>query len=246
MSDPGNSNGGTPAADVVLRTADLVVGYNGVGVAEDLNITVAPGEIVALLGRNGAGKTTTLQTIAGLQPPIQGTVELHGRPASGPLHRRARAGLAFVTETRAVVRKLSVTENLRLGQGSVNDGLELFPELRKLTRRKAGLLSGGEQQMLVLARVLSGRPEVLLVDELSFGLAPLIVRRLLEALQQAARRDNTGILLVEQHPVAALSVADRGYVLGRGRIQLEDTAQALRGRLGEIEETYLSGPVRAA
>jgi branched-chain amino acid transport system ATP-binding protein len=227
----------------VLHTDSLSTGYSGVAVTHDLNLSVEAGEVVALLGRNGAGKTTTLHTIAGILPQVSGQIEIDGAVAHGPLHRRAREGLALVTETRAIIRALSVAENLRLGIGPVERGYELFPELRPLASRKAGLLSGGEQQMLVLARVLSGKPKLLLVDELSFGLAPMIVQRLLASLREAAERDNTAILLVEQHPIAALRVADRAYVLGGGRVVLSDTADSLRGRLDEIEESYLSiGP----
>jgi branched-chain amino acid transport system ATP-binding protein len=227
---------GTP----VLETDSLSTGHGGVAVTHDLDLRVGRGEIVALLGRNGAGKTTTLHTIAGVLPPVGGRVLIDGAAARGPLHKRARAGVALVTETRAIIRRLTVVENLRLGTGPIARGFELFPELEPLAGRKAGLLSGGEQQMLVLARVLAGAPKLLLVDELSFGLAPLIVRRLLTALREAAREQQTAVLLVEQHPIAALSVADRGYVLGGGRIALADDAGALRGRLDEIEQSYLS------
>jgi branched-chain amino acid transport system ATP-binding protein len=227
----------------VLQAEALCTGYNGVAVVGDLDLHVNSGEIVALLGRNGAGKTTTLNTIAGILPAVSGQVLLEGAPLRGPLHRRTLAGVSLVTETRAVIRRLSVAANLRLGLGPVETGFELFPELKPLAGRKAGLLSGGEQQMLVLARVLAGAPKLLLVDELSFGLAPLIVRRLLTALRQAAEQHGTGILLVEQHPVAALAAADRAYVLANGRIGLAGTATELRERLEEIEESYLSiGP----
>jgi branched-chain amino acid transport system ATP-binding protein len=231
------------SAPAVLRTEALSTGYSGVAVTRELDLSVDAGEIVALLGRNGAGKTTTLHTIAGILPPVSGQIQLDGAAARGPIYKRARAGLALVSETRAIIRRLTVAENLRLGIGPVERGYDLFPELRPLANRKAGLLSGGEQQMLVLARVLASSPKLLLVDELSFGLAPLIVRRLLESLREAAERDKTAILLVEQHPIAALAVADRAYVLGGGRIVLSDTADSLRGRLDEIEESYLSiGP----
>lgn len=228
--------------ELALRTEALAAGYSGVPVVRDINIQVAPGEIVALLGRNGVGKTTILHTIAGVQSQIEGGIWIGGIKASGQLHRRARSGLALVTETRAIVRRLTVLENLRLGAGPVEAALDLFPQLRSLSKRRAGLLSGGEQQMLVLARVLAGHPALLLVDELSFGLAPLIVRQLLETLQEITRRDGTGVLLVEQHPIAALTVADRAYVLGRGRVELEDRADALLGRLDELEQAYLAGP----
>jgi branched-chain amino acid transport system ATP-binding protein len=223
-----------------LQTESLSTGYRGVAVTHDLDLRVDAGEIVALLGRNGAGKTTTLHTIAGILPPVGGRVLFGGSPARGPLHKRARAGVALVPETRAIIRRLTVLENLRLGTGPVERGFEFFPELKPFAGRKAGLLSGGEQQMLVLARVMAGSPKLLLVDELSFGLAPLIVRRLLGALRDAAKQQGTAVLLVEQHPAAALSTADRAYVLAQGRIALSGTVEELRGRLDEIEASYLS------
>lgn len=223
-----------------LETRALAVGHSSVPVASGLDLTVGAGEVVALLGRNGAGKTTTLHTLAGILAPMSGDVLLSGRPATGSLHRRARSGLALVTEDRAVIRRLTVAENLRLGRGRPSDGLTLFPELEPLRNRKAGLLSGGEQQMLVLARVLASRPTLLLVDELSFGLAPLVVDRLLKALRDAANA-GTGVLLVEQHAAMALSIADRGYVLGHGKIELAGSGTQLEHRLEEIERSYLSG-----
>jgi branched-chain amino acid transport system ATP-binding protein len=227
-------------APIVLQTEGLSVGYNKIAIARDLQIRVRAGEVVALLGRNGAGKTTTLNTIAGILPVIAGQVLFEGQPAAGALHRRARRGVALVPEDRAIIRRLTVIENLRLGQGDPERGLDLFPELKSMAKRPAGLLSGGEQQMLVLARVLAGRPRLLLVDELSFGLAPLIVKRLLAALRRAADESDTGVLLVEQHPLTALEICHRGYVLAQGRIVIDGAAAELKDRLGEIEQTYLS------
>jgi branched-chain amino acid transport system ATP-binding protein len=223
-----------------LETTDLAVGYNGHAVLRGLNITAGVGEIVALLGRNGVGKTTLLHSIAGALPLIDGSILLGGKPGVGPVHARARRGIHLVTETRAIVRKLTAIENIRLGRGDVALGLAIFPELRPLVSRPAGLLSGGEQQMVVLARVLSARPKVLLVDELSFGLAPMVVQRLSVALRQSSETYGTTILLVEQHPVAALSVAQRGYVLGQGGVEIEGSAAQLLGRMEDIEGAYLS------
>jgi branched-chain amino acid transport system ATP-binding protein len=222
----------------VLETRDLAVGYAGIAVCRGLELVVSTGEIVALVGRNGAGKTTTLHTLAGLLEPIAGQIEIGGEPATGQLHQRARAGLTLVTEERAIIHRLTVFENLRLGSGDPREALELFPELAPLRRRKAGLLSGGEQQILVLARSLAAKPRLLLIDELSFGLAPRIVRRMLDALRSAAE-SGTAVLLVEQHATMALSVADRAYVLGHGRIELAGRADELRGRLAEVERSYL-------
>lgn len=228
----------------VLETRELSVGYGHGPVIRDVSLTVSAGEIVTLLGRNGAGKTTTIMSIAGVLAPIDGKVELDGSPAVGPLQRRARRGLRLIPETRAVVRGLSVKDNLRLSRTDVDHALGLFPELSPLLGRPAGLLSGGEQQMLALGRVLAGSPKLLLVDELSFGLAPLVVRRLLEAIRTQVSMGETGVLLVEQQPLSALGVADRGYVMASGQIVLSGAAEDLRSRLSEIEETYLSGAMR--
>ena len=195
--------------------------------------------MVALLGPNGAGKTTTLLALGGVLPST-GEVRYDDRPLTGPLHRRARRGLGLITEERAVFRQLSTRTNLALGAGGVDGALEVFPELDRLLDRKAGLLSGGEQQMVVLARALAARPRLLLVDELSLGLAPMMVARLLTALGEAAA-DGMSVLLVEQHARQALEIAARAYVLLRGAIELEGTGADLLARLPEIERTYLGG-----
>jgi branched-chain amino acid transport system ATP-binding protein len=229
------------ADEVLLSTEDLVVGYSGVPVVSGVDLTLKRGEIVALLGRNGAGKTTLLHTLAGLVPVISGTVTILGhRPPSG-LHRRVRNGMRLVTEERAIIRRLSVLDNLRLGDGLVDGAFERFPELAPLRNRKAGLLSGGEQQMLVLAKSLAARPDILLIDELSLGLAPLIVDRLLSEVRKAAREDQAGIILVEQQSVTALEIATRACVIASGEVKLSGDAAELRGRREEIEALYLSG-----
>jgi branched-chain amino acid transport system ATP-binding protein len=223
----------------VLSTEGLAAGYDGHAVVHDLELEVGAGEVVALLGPNGAGKTTSLLTLAGALPPIGGRVKIDGAGTKAPLHRRARQGMALVTEERSVLMGLTVSENLRLGRCDRRAALAQFPELEPLMGRRAGLLSGGEQQMLTLARALARRPRLLLVDELSLGLAPLIVVRLLEAVRHAASADGVAVLLVEQHITQALKIADRGYVLRRGRIVLEDRAGSLAGRIDEIAESYL-------
>ena len=220
-----------------LDVAGLTAGYGDVPVLHGLDLRVEPGELVALLGPNGAGKTTTMLALAGVLPST-GTVRFEGTPLTGPLHRRARRGIGLIPEERAVFRQLSTRTNLSLGSGGVDGALSLFPELEALLDRQAGLLSGGEQQMVVLARALAAAPRLLLVDELSLGLAPLIVKRLLTALREAAGR-GLGVLLVEQHAGQALAVADRGYVLRRGTIELEGTGDDLLTRLDEIERSYL-------
>jgi branched-chain amino acid transport system ATP-binding protein len=226
-------------SDKLLWTEDLAVGYKGVPVLEKLNLSVGHGEIVALLGRNGVGKTTILHTLAGLVPLISGTVHFDGLNGTEPTHVRVKKGLALITEERAIVRRLTVGENLRLGTGSSEAAFDIFPELQPLRNRKAGLLSGGEQQMLAVGRSLAARPRVLLVDEMSFGLAPMVVRRLSEALKEATA-EGIGVLMVEQHPQLAFAIADRGYVFSGGKVVFAGESAALAGRLAEIEESYLS------
>jgi branched-chain amino acid transport system ATP-binding protein len=226
----------------VLAARELCAGYSGVAAVQDLDLEVGAGEVVAILGANGAGKTTTLMTLAGVLPALGGEVLLDGRPTREPLHRRARAGVVLVPEERSVFMRMTTYENLRLGRGPAERVLEVFPELRDHLRRKAGLLSGGQQQMLTLGRALAAEPKVLLADELSLGLAPLLVKRLLDAVRRAARERGIGAVLVEQHIRSALEVADRVYVLRRGRVVLSGAAEDLRGRVGEIENAYLHGP----
>jgi branched-chain amino acid transport system ATP-binding protein len=209
-------------------------------VVRDLDLEVAAGEVVALIGPNGAGKTTTLLTLAGELPPVAGTVRFRDDAKNAPLFRRARRGLAFVTEERSVFMGLSAAENLRVAGVAPKDAIEIFPELGPLMRRTAGLMSGGEQQMLTLARAIARKPALLLADELSLGLAPLIVKRLLETVRRAATEHSSGVLLVEQHVRQALAIADRVYVMQRGEIVLSGTVGEVRGRVDEIEATYLS------
>ena len=234
--------GAASLAPAVLRARALSVGYGQIAVIRELDLAVSPGEIVVLLGANGAGKSTTLMALAGLLAPSAGTVELHGRPTRAPLHQRSRQGLAYVPEQRGIFRDLTTRENLRLGRGSLAAALEIMPELRPLMDRRAGLLSGGEQQMLSLARALASAPSVLLCDELSLGLAPLIVDRLLKAIRAAARQ-GVAVLLVEQHVRAALAVADRAYVMRRGTIVMTGTAAEVGARLEEVESNYLSASI---
>jgi branched-chain amino acid transport system ATP-binding protein len=225
----------------MLAAEALDAGYHGHPIVRGLNLRVEAGEICALLGANGAGKTTTLLTLAGELPALRGTVALCGEATRAPLHRRVRSGLAFVTEERSVFMGMSVADNLRVGDADLPRVLALFPELEPLLPRRAGLLSGGEQQMLTLARALARRPRVLLVDELSLGLAPLVVERLLNALAEAANRDGVAVLLVEQHTRQAMRIAHRVLVMRRGEIVLEGTGSDLRNRPDEVEAAYLEG-----
>lgn len=229
----------------VLQAAGLTVGYGAGPVVRDVDLEVNRGEVVALLGVNGAGKTTTVRALAGELMPMAGHVSFLGHPTTAPLHHRARHGMRLITEERSVFMDLSVADNLRLGGQPRDRCLSLFPELTPLLSRSAGLLSGGEQQMLTLARALGGSPAVLLADELSLGLAPMIFERLLVAIRQAA--DNgAAILLVEQHVRDALDVADRAYVLSHGHVVLQGPTTEMRGRIDEIEKTYLSSSTLTA
>jgi branched-chain amino acid transport system ATP-binding protein len=227
--------------DPLLECRGLAAGYGTVAVVRDVDLHVEPGEVVALIGPNGAGKTTTLLTLAGELPAIAGDVVFRGRVTKAPLFRRVRNGMGFVTEERSVFMALTTEENLRIAGVSRADAVGIFPELGPLMARTAGLLSGGEQQMLTLARALARDPKLLLVDELSLGLAPVVVKRLLQTVRRAADEQSTGILLVEQHVRQALHIADRVYVMQRGRIVMSGTAHEVHGRIDEIEATYLSG-----
>lgn len=224
-----------PAAEALLEARRLRAGYGSMAVVHGIDLQVRAGEVVVLLGPNGAGKTTTLATVTRRLPLLSGEVRWEGRPARMPQHRLARSGLSFVAE-RSVFTSLTTADNLRLGPGRPERALELFPELEPLLPRPAGLLSGGEQQILGLARALANDPKLLVVDELSLGLAPRVVGRLLRALRAAADR-GIGVLLVEQYASRALEVADRAYVMRRGRIEVEGTAGDLAA--SDLRQAYL-------
>jgi branched-chain amino acid transport system ATP-binding protein len=228
----------------ILRARNLSAGYGQVLVVHDVDLEVAAGEVVALLGANGVGKTTTLLTLGGELRPLGGEVEWEGSATRDSLSRRARSGLSLVTEERSVFMRLSVRDNLRVGRAPVKDALELFPELAARVDVKAGSLSGGEQQMLTVARALVRRPKVMLIDELSFGLAPLVVERLLAAVRNAAESWGVGVLLVEQRIDAALRYSDRAYVMAAGRIRLAGTADEIRREGVKLEASYLGRTTR--
>ncbi len=223
----------------LLDVQELTVGYGAVPVVHDLTLCVEPGQVVALMGANGAGKTTALRAIAGALPHRAACVELNGRRAPKGLHRRARSGLAYVSEERSVFMRLTVAQNLKVGGVAPGRAFERFPELEPLLHRRAGLLSGGEQQMLTLGRALCRTPRVLLADELSLGLAPLVVDRLLRAVREAADA-GLGALLVEQHVHRILPIADRVVVLRQGRVALDCSGDEALARLPEIESAYSS------
>ncbi len=220
----------------VLELRGLSAGYDDLAVVRDIDLKVMRGEIVALLGANGTGKSTTILTAAGELPPIGGEVRWRGTVTTAPLHVRARMGLAFVPEERSVLMGMSVRDNLLLGAGGVERAVELFPELDPLLATRAGLLSGGEQQMLSLARALAANPVALLLDELSLGLAPLVVDRLFAALRRAADQDGVAVLLVEQQARRAMAVADRWYLLRRGAVAASGNAA---DGIAAVESLYL-------
>jgi branched-chain amino acid transport system ATP-binding protein len=217
----------------VLAAAAVTAGYGPQPAIRDVSLEVFPGEVVALLGPNGAGKTTTLLALAGVLGLQSGEVRIDGVATKAPLHARARAGLTYVAE-KSVFMGLSARDNLRVAGVDVEGVVALFPELEPRLDVRAGLLSGGEQQMLVLGRALHRSPRILLADEVSLGLGPFVVSRLLEAIRTAASERGTAVLLVEQHLRKALQFADRAYVMRRGSIALSGTAAELAGRIDDL------------
>lgn len=208
----------------VIDLKRLTAGYGDLAAVRDISLHVERGEVVGLFGPNGAGKSTTLLASVGLLPASSGTATWNGSPKRRGLHQLAKQGVAFVPEGRSVITSLNVRDNLRLHPTGVGPVLNLFPELEPLLDRPAGLLSGGEQQMLAVGRALARRPSALLVDELSLGLAPLVVERLLGAIRHAADSYGLAVLLVEQQARRALSVLDRWYLLTNGSVRAEGTA----------------------
>jgi branched-chain amino acid transport system ATP-binding protein len=226
----------------ILSCHDLTAGYDNVAAVRNLDLQVGAGEVVALLGPNGSGKTTTLLTLAGVLAPITGTAEFLGRPVVGRRpHLLARRGLTLVPDDRSIFFQLTTRENIRLARSGdpLDVVLRYFPALRDRLDVRAGLLSGGEQQMLAVGRALARRPKALLVDEMSMGLAPVIVQRLLPVVRMAADELDVAVLLVEQHVDLALQYADRAYVLNHGHVVHSGDATALRGDRALLEASYL-------
>lgn len=232
----------------MLILENVSVNYGAIEALTDINLQVNQGEVVTLIGANGAGKTTTLRTITSLLEPRQGRVMFEGKEISGvAAHKLLPMGIAMSPEGRGVFANLSVRENLEMGAFIRNDkkgiaddmekGFAMFPRLKEREQQKAGTLSGGEQQMLAMARALMSRPRLLLLDEPSLGLAPIVVHTIFEAIDNI-RAEGTTILLVEQNANAALHHSDRAYVMETGRIVMEGDSRALAAD-PRVKEAYL-------
>ena len=234
--------------EALLEVRDLIVRYGGIEAVKGISLRVEEGEVVTLIGGNGAGKTTTLRAISGMQRPAAGEISYRGQPIHGHKpHDIVRRGVCQAPEGRRIFPRMSVRENLEMGAYGRRNGeevrhdldrvLELFPVLGERSAQAGGTLSGGEQQMLAIGRALMSRPTLLMLDEPSLGLAPMMTQRIFELLGEIHRQGTT-ILLVEQNAHMALRSADRGYVLESGEIVLEDDARALLGN-DRVRKAYL-------
>mgnify|MGYP005813722329 CR=1 FL=1 len=232
----------------LLTVESLKVAYGGIQAVKGISLEVAPGELVALIGSNGAGKTTTLKALAGLLQPASGKVHYNGKLLQQvPAHQRVRAGLALVPEGRGVFARLTVEENLQMGAYTRGDAANtaadlermyaLLPRLAERRAQLAGTLSGGEQQMVAMARALMSRPKLLMLDEPSMGLAPMMVAKIFETIRDISAQ-GVAILLVEQNARLALEAAQRGYVLEGGLVTLAGSAASLLGS-DEVRRAYL-------
>ncbi|MFK5926891.1 MAG: ABC transporter ATP-binding protein [Desulfuromusa sp.] len=233
----------------MLKIQNIQTFYGNIQALKDVSIDIAEGEIVALIGANGAGKTTTLMSICGITPPRYGDILLDGDSIKGlGAEKIVQKGIVQVPEGRRIFPDLTVQENLEMGaflrknkrliQQDMNYVMTLFPILEKRHSQLGGTLSGGEQQMLAISRALMARPRVLLLDEPSLGLAPLIIKQIFEIIRQINKESNTTIFLVEQNANQALKLADRGYVMENGRITLVDSADNLLSN-DDVRKAYL-------
>ena len=232
----------------ILEVNDITSGYEGVQILWGVNLKLEPGKLTTLVGSNGVGKTTLLKTVMGLMRPLAGSVSFQGKDVTGlSAHARAKAGMVLVPEGRQLFTEMTIYENLEMGafspraRATFNQNLdkvyELFPRLKERARQKAGTLSGGEQQMVAVGRGLMAEPEVLMLDELSLGLSPLLALTLFEALNRLKKTGLT-MLLVEQNVTMALAVSDYAYVLAEGKVHLEGPAREL-SKNDEVRRTYL-------
>jgi branched-chain amino acid transport system ATP-binding protein len=237
------------ATEPILELRDVHTSYGKIKALKGISLSVYPGEIVSIIGANGAGKSTTLMSICGIIPLAQGEIHYNGRAIQGrPPELLPPMGLCQVPEGRRIFPRLKVEDNLEMGAFFRKDNAEihkdmahvfnLFPVLKDRRHQQGGTLSGGEQQMLAIGRALMSRPKLLLLDEPSLGLAPLIVQKIFEIINAINKEDGTTILLVEQNANLALQTAQRGYVLETGRIIMEDDAQTLLNN-SEIRKAYL-------
>ncbi|MEW5957326.1 MAG: ABC transporter ATP-binding protein [Chloroflexota bacterium] len=233
----------------LLEIKDVHSYYGNIHALKGISLSVEKGEIVTLIGGNGAGKSTTLKTISGIVRPRHGSVHLAGEDlAQYPAHQIVEKGVSQVPEGRGIFARLTVTENLEMGAFIHDDPRQiaedmervftLFPRLKERRKQMAGTLSGGEQQMLATGRALMARPKVLLLDEPSMGLAPILVESIFETIQNLNKEEGATILLVEQNALMALEVAHRGYVIQTGEIVLHDSAQALK-KNEMVQKAYL-------
>jgi branched-chain amino acid transport system ATP-binding protein len=243
----GAGNGHT-ASDVVLLIDDIHTFYGSIEALKGISLEVRDGEIVTLIGANGAGKSTTLRSISGIVPPRTGKIVFNGREIQNmPGHAVAEIGIAQSPEGRRIFPRMTVLENLEMGaftrrdQSAIKDDLDrvysLFPRLKERERQRGGTMSGGEQQMLAIGRALMAQPRLLLLDEPSLGLAPVIVDRIYEVIREINQQGTT-IVLVEQNANYALDVSSRGYVLETGRVALTDTSENLR-KDERVQAAYL-------
>ena len=234
----------------LLEIENLKVSYGGIQALKGIDLTVASGELVALIGSNGAGKTTSLKALAGLLHPTAGKIHYNGKSLLDiPPHQRVRGGLALVPEGRGIFARLTVAENLQMGSYTRHDTrqiatdlehqYDLFPRLSERRAQLAGTLSGGEQQMVAMARALMSRPKLLMLDEPSMGLAPMMVAKIFETIRNISAQ-GVSILLVEQNAKLALEVAQRGYVLESGLVTLSGASSELLGSEA-VQRAYLGG-----
>lgn len=232
----------------LLDVSGLEVSYGGIRAVKGIDLTIQRNELVCLIGANGAGKTTTLKSLCGMLAPSKGTIMFEGSSISGtPSYELVRRGITLIPEGRGIFSRLTVEENIKIGAYTRTDSAdiradadrlyELFPRLAERRTQQAGTLSGGEQQMLAIGRALMSRPKLLLLDEPSMGLAPMLVQKIFDIIRRIAEEGMT-LLLVEQNAKLALEVSHRGYVMENGTLVLEDSAAALLGNT-RIREAYL-------